>query len=335
MDKLRQQLKDLYLTCFPEDSDKYAEFFVQNKFDGTNCLTLFDGDTLICMLYLVKKKMYVRGTVFDVSYLTAGGTLPQYRGKGIFTKLMYKSFEDMRAAGKPFTGLMPFDHDFYKLQAYITHSFYEEREVKKGALPLREISFDDIEQMANVYNAFMKDKNCWFFRDYDAFHLRLREIFLEGGKAYGLFKDGVMQGYILTFDDEEIDEYCALYPELIDEFDTHFETVCVNVGEDGEPDNMFRIFDNKLMMQSIKYPEGLNQSVSFFVDDWYFKPNSGGYRLTVSDGKATVEETDDTELTLTIEQFTQLVCGCYDRGQFDERLEKIFPPCLNCALDKF
>ena len=55
MEKLRQQLVDLYLICFPEDTQTYAEFFVDNKWDGTNCMTLFDGDKLINMLFLVKK----------------------------------------------------------------------------------------------------------------------------------------------------------------------------------------------------------------------------------------------------------------------------------------
>ena len=79
MEKLRQQLKELYMICFPEDTETYAEFFIDNKWDGTNCMTLFDGDKLINMLFLVKKKMFLRGVVFDVPYMVAGGTLPEYR----------------------------------------------------------------------------------------------------------------------------------------------------------------------------------------------------------------------------------------------------------------
>lgn len=333
--QLRQKLKELYLTCFPEDTESYAEFFVNEKFDGTNCMTLFEGEKLITMLFLVKKKMVLRGTVFDVPYLTAGGTLPEYRGHGLFTSVMRNAMESFHNGGKPFTGLMPFSHEFYELQAFVTHSFYKEVDLTRGKLPLKEVSFDELDEMLAVYNGFMQDKNGWFFRDRAAFGLRLKEIFNEGGKAYGLYRDGEMKGYILTFDDEEIDEYCAYTPDEIFNFDTHFEYVKENVGVGGEQDNMLRICNNKLLLQSIRYPAGADAKVEFVVNDWYLKNNSGAYRLTVKNGRAVVEDIDYASERLSIERFTRLVTGSYVQGDFSEQLEALFPITLNCALDKF
>lgn len=338
MEKLRQQLKELYMICFPEDTETYAEFFIDNKWDGTNCMTLFDGDKLINMLFLVKKKMFLRGVVFDVPYMVAGGTLPEYRGRHIFTGVLLQGMKDLANSGHPITGLMPFLHEFYEKQAYVTHSYYIEVPVQKGTLPMTEIGFDNIDEMIEVYNSFMKDKNGWFYHDYDAVHLRLREIFLEGGKAYGLYKDGKMQGYILTFDDENIDEYCGLYPEVINEFDTHFEDVKLNVycdHEGAEQDNQFRVCNNIYLMEHIQYPEQVDTTITFSVDDWFYKENSGKYKLTVKDGKGKVELVDEVEFELSIEQFTKLVTGVYRLDEFDAKLQQIFPRVLNCALDKF
>ena len=200
------------------------------------------------------------------------------------------------------------------------------------------IGFDNIDEMIEVHNSFMKDKNGWFYRDRDAMHLRLREIFLEGGKAYGLFKDGKMQGYILTFDDENIDEYCGLYPEVINEFDTHFEDVKLNVycdHEGAEQDNQFRVCNNIYLMEHIQYPKHVDTTVSFSVDDWFFKENSGKYNLVIKDGKGKVEPATDVEFELSIEDFTKLVTGVYRLDEFDEKLQQVFPRVLNCALDKF
>ena len=337
MEKLKQQLKELYMQCFPEDSETYTQFFLDNKFDGTNCFTLYDYDgKLIDMLFLIKKQMVLRGTVFDVSYLVAGGTVPEHRGKHIFTGELYRAIKLFHDTDRPITGLMPFAHSFYVKQAFVTHSFYKENPVKKGKLPLKEISFGQIDEMSKVYNDFMKDKNGWFYRDKAAFDLRLREIFCEGGKAYGLYRDGKMQGYILTCDNEEIDEYCAITPSVIDDYDTPFESVKENIPpcDDAEEDNMIRICNNKLLMERIQYPK-VNQTVAFCVDDWFFKENSGCYELTVKDGKGVVKEVKEAKIRLSIEDFTRLVCGCYRNGDFDENLERVFPVMLNCALDKF
>ena len=333
--ELRKKLKELYMICFPEDSESYADFFINEKFDGTNCMTLFDGDVLVNMLFLVKKKMVMRGVVFDVPYMVAGGTLPEYRGRGIFNGVILQNFKNLKAAGRLFTGLMPFDTDFYLRQCFVTHSFYKDVPLEGGGLPMKEISFGDIAQMKTVYDGFMRDKNGWFYRDEAAFDLRLREIFGEGGKAYGLFDGGRMEGYILTFDDEEIDEYCGVTPDVIKKYDTHFESVKENVGPGGELDNMLRICDNKLLLGSVKYPADIDMTVTFSVEDSFYAENSGVYSLTVAGGKGMVSDAPKGEIALTVEDLTKLVCGCYDKGAYDERLEKIFPPMLNCALDKF
>lgn len=333
--ELRKKLKELYMICFPEDTESYADFFINNKFDGTNCMTLFDGDTLVNMLFLVKKKMVMRGVVFDVPYMVAGGTLPKYRGRGIFNGVILQNFKNLKAAGKPFTGLMPFDTDFYLRQCFVTHSFYKDVPLQSGGIPMKDISFENIPEMKAVYDGFMQDKNGWFYRDVDAFDLRLKEIFNEGGKAYGLYDGGKMEGYILTFDDEEIDEYCGVNPDIIKKYDTHFESVKENVGVGGELDNMLRICDNKLLLDSIKYPEDIDTTVTFSVDDSFYKENCGTYKLTVKGGKGVVSDCDKAEFDLKVEDLTKLVCGCYKQGEYDDRLEKIFPPVLNCALDKF
>lgn len=335
MDKLRRQLKQLYMTCFPEDSKTYAEFFVKNKFDGTNCLTAFDGQKLVTMLYLVKKKMYVRGKVFFTPYLTAGGTLPEYRGRGIFNEFLRQAMIKLRNEGNPITGLMPFDHEFYKLQNFVTHSFYREKTLVRGKLPLKEISFENIPEMKKAYDFFMKDKNCWFYRDEDAFELRLKEIFCEGGKAYGLYDGDNFEGYILTFDDEEVDEYLGIYDDVIDKYDTHFEYVKVNTGPEGEPDNMFRICDCKKLLSEICYPTDVEQEITVCVNDPFLKANSGCFSLSVKEGRASVSDAAEGEISLHIDDLTRLVTGSYDKGSFDGRLEKLLPPSLNCALDKF
>ena len=88
-------------------------------------------------------------------------------------------------------------------------------------------------------------------------------------------------------------------------------------------------------MEHIQYPEQVDTTITFSVDDWFYKENSGKYKLTVKDGKGKVELASDVEFELSIEQFTKLVTGVYRLDEFDAKLQQIFPRVLNCALDKF
>jgi predicted acetyltransferase len=335
-EKLKNQLIELYLICFPEDSRKYAEFFIDNKWDGANCITLFDGDTLVNMLFLVKKRMTVRNTLYDIPFMVAGGTLPEYRGRGIFTKVLLEAMENFLKSGNlPITGLMPSAHAFYLRQNYVTHAFVENRKTQKGKLPLKKITFAQIPALKQINDAFMSDKSGWFCRDEKDFDLRLREVFLEGGKAYGLFEGGQLNGYILSFDDETIDEYCAYDEDYILNFDTHFKTYPVHTGVGGEEENMIRICDNVALMNTVHYPKHLNGTVTISVTDPFHTKNSGKYALTVMDGEGSVKEADKTEFNLTIDEFTKLIMGCYKKGDFNEKLEKFFPAIINAPLEKF
>ena len=325
------------MICFPEDSRKYTEFFIDNKWDGGNCVTQFDGDVLINMLFLVKKKMVVRGEIFDFPYMVAGGTRPEYRGKGIFTQVLLETMESFQKSGKfPLTGLMPSAHSFYYKQNYVTHSFYEERSLKKkGNLPIKEISFKQIPEIVDIYNDYMKDKSGWFVRGREECDLRLREVFEEGGRAYGLYENGKMNGYILTFDDEEIEEYCAREKDYINKFDTPFESYCVNVGSNGAEENMIRVCDNKTLLSRIKYDNKINETIKIEVIDNFHRSNSGKYEVAIANGVGRVCECQNAEYVLSINQFSKLVMGCYQNDEFDQRLTKVFPVMLNCALEKF
>ena len=88
-------------------------------------------------------------------------------------------------------------------------------------------------------------------------------------------------------------------------------------------------------MEHIQYPNEVDTTVSFSVDDWFYKENSGKYKLVVKNGKGRVEQTDDVEFALSIEDFTKLVTGTYRLDEFDQKLQQVFPRVLNCALDKF
>ncbi len=46
-----EQHKALYLTCFPEDSAADAEFLFQTVLSKAECVSEYDGDRLVAMLF--------------------------------------------------------------------------------------------------------------------------------------------------------------------------------------------------------------------------------------------------------------------------------------------
>lgn len=105
----REACRTLYKEGFPEDSDEYVEWFLNNK---EYVVALNDEHT--SALYLVPKQIRMRDKPVDVTYIVAFSAAKSARGTGAAAEVMNASIEYEREKGTPFVFLSPFNYEYYK-----------------------------------------------------------------------------------------------------------------------------------------------------------------------------------------------------------------------------
>lgn len=105
----REACRALYKEGFPEDSDEYVEWFLNNK----EYVVALNAEHTSA-LYLVPKRIRMHGNELDVTYIVAFSAAKSARGTGAAAEVMNASIEYEREKGTPFIFLSPFNYEYYK-----------------------------------------------------------------------------------------------------------------------------------------------------------------------------------------------------------------------------
>lgn len=109
-----EQLKDLYCTCFPEDSEAYVNYvFGKGVLNEDNVVTVEENGSLTGALYLLPKRINYRGHAVDFPFISAVGVYPQCRGRGVARQVIAKALNRLKESGVPFVSLYPVNTHIY------------------------------------------------------------------------------------------------------------------------------------------------------------------------------------------------------------------------------
>jgi predicted acetyltransferase len=91
----------VYAGAFGDEPDNLVS--QSNRPEWTLCA--FDGDRMVASFATIPFTMRSAGTALPMGGITAVGTLPEYRRRGIVRQLMTRALADMRDKGQPVTAL--------------------------------------------------------------------------------------------------------------------------------------------------------------------------------------------------------------------------------------
>ena len=114
------QLKKIFKTSF-DVSNEEVEFFFSQKFSLKNCLIGETDEKIVCALHLMDASFVFKSFNERVYYVYAAATLPEYRKKGLMTRLLEYSFKVTKERGKSYSVLKPENtalYDFYQKLGY-------------------------------------------------------------------------------------------------------------------------------------------------------------------------------------------------------------------------
>lgn len=100
------KLKKLWKLCFG-DSDSYIDLVFSNKFVPQNTIIYQIDNIVVASLYMQTYSMRVYNHILPIYYLAGLSTHPDYRNKGIMSRLIKKSFDIMVDRQIPISILVP------------------------------------------------------------------------------------------------------------------------------------------------------------------------------------------------------------------------------------
>ncbi len=114
------QLVRLWQICFKDDEDTILLFLQRLNRDVSCRVDERDGQ-VVAAAYMIDAKMTTSRGLVPVWYEYALGTLPEYRGQGIMTRLLENIRKEARRRKIPYTALVPAEErlaPYYEKQGY-------------------------------------------------------------------------------------------------------------------------------------------------------------------------------------------------------------------------
>lgn len=202
--KHKQQVKDLWNYCF-YDQDPYLSWYYDNVFKPENTVAAIEEDRVLSALQLLDFDVVIRGKTYPCSYIAGVSTLPEFRGKGLASKVMKYGEELAKSRGKQFALLTPSIDDFYEKFGYT--SCYErlefsycptDYEPEKSNCTAKKAGKADAEDMVKIYQKFTVFFDGYVKRGVKDYVDIIDQYSLESGGVYIFYdnKDNPV-GYIV------------------------------------------------------------------------------------------------------------------------------------------
>ncbi len=105
--------RSLYEEAFPEDTERFVDFYYQYKTRDNKILVLEQEGAVVSMLHRNPYILIVNGYELRSDYIVAVATRKEFRHQGCMRALLERALGDMAEQGMPFTFLMPASESIY------------------------------------------------------------------------------------------------------------------------------------------------------------------------------------------------------------------------------
>ena len=150
-------VRALWETCFPDEGG-FNDYFFAHFYKEKYTLLYLEGETLVAMVQMLPYRMTVGGLSREATYIYGACTDPAHRRKGYMARLLERSFELDREAGRIASVLIPAEKwlfDFYKPFGYEPFFHISRREITCTAgereAP-RRLTSADVPALAALYD---------------------------------------------------------------------------------------------------------------------------------------------------------------------------------------
>ncbi len=143
----KERSEELYRAAFPEDKDAFVKYYYFYVTKDNRILVDEQVGEICSMLLLNPYRLSVNKTAVDAYYYVAVATKERCRHQGMMRSLLYRSLNDIRKEGHPFTYLMPANRAIY--EPFDFRIVYQQKKVE---LPMEPAKAN--EKMAEMFDLY-------------------------------------------------------------------------------------------------------------------------------------------------------------------------------------
>ena len=333
----KNNIIDIWNYCF-DDGPKFTDYYFNDKYKHENTIVVED-DEIVSSLQLNQYNLKLNDKIYDTSYVVGVSTFPQARGKGYMKHIMDFTLNELYRKNQLVSILMPIDYRLYRKYGY-EHCYDQiEYEIDIADLSgfkskgfLKKAKLDNINDLINIENNFLKDLNGTIIRDKNYYENLFKEVESEDGHIY-IHEDELKDGYIIYFINNENIFVRELYYNNLNalkgilRFLYNHNTQCKKVTISSPIDDkirfilsnpktaniklkpfmMGRVINFKKYLESLNIKSNENLSINISVKDDFIKENNKIFKIHLNNNKLNVESGDYiSDVEFNINTITQL-----------------------------
>lgn len=104
---MREQVKELWGLCFPEDSDEFKDLYFSLRYKDEINSAIVEGNVPVSALQRIPYPIKLMGETISASYISGACTHPSYRSLGLMGKLLGEAHRRMYQDGVIISTLIP------------------------------------------------------------------------------------------------------------------------------------------------------------------------------------------------------------------------------------
>ena len=334
----KNNIIDIWNYCF-DDGPKFTDYYFNDKYKHENTIVVEDDEEIVSSLQLSQYNLKLNDKIYDTSYVVGVSTFPQARGKGYMKHIMDFTLNELYRKNQLVSILMPIDYRLYRKYGY-EHCYDQiEYEIDIADLSgfkskgfLKKAKLDNINDLINIENNFLKDLNGTIIRDKNYYESLFKEVESEDGHIY-IHEDELKDGYIIYFINNENIFVRELYYNNLNalkgilRFLYNHNTQCKKVTISSPIDDkirfilsnpktaniklkpfmMGRVINFKKYLESLNIKSNENLSINISVKDDFIKENNKIFKIHLNNNKLNVESGDYIpDVEFNINTITQL-----------------------------
>lgn len=229
--KLKNEVKYIWKTCFPDDTDEFIHFYFKEKYKNENTLVYLSEGKAVACLQMLPYAMTFYGKLIPTAYISGAATLPAYQNKGIMKALLVYAFHEMSRRKIPLTTLIPQEDwliRFYEKAAYTPAFEYAQEEIKyheliphTDSIEIRMLTPNNIKEAYRFYSDYFSNINLCIQKSFQDFKTIVDSYALDQGQVLTAYENRKIVGICFVSQDQST----VVVKDLIGTEDTLLEYI--------------------------------------------------------------------------------------------------------------